>query len=392
MNRPTKFIPFSRPLLEREEEEAVISVLRSGWLTTGKVAARFEAEFAAWVGTKHALAVNSGTSGLHLCLEAVGVKPKSLVVTSPYTFAATAEVIRYLDADPLFVDIEEETYNLSPVLLKEALKKQAGKVSALIPVHIAGYPCNMEEIGKTAAEYGIPVIEDAAHAMPVTSGGRRVGTLGDLGVFSFYATKPITTGEGGMVVTDRDDLARRIRIMRLHGFDRDAWDRYTAATESWYYQVVEPGYKYNLSDLAASIGLVQLTKAGRFLRMREKIASRYLEGLSDCNFLSLPKNDRRQSWHLFMIKLVPERLTIDRDRFVQKMLENGVGVSVHFIPLHIMPYYRKRYGYKKEDFPVALKNFLKTMSLPIYPGLTDEKVSRVIRTVRKIGSRNYRKG
>ncbi len=391
MSRPINFIPFYKPHLGREEEEAVLKVMRSGWLTTGKVAARFEEEFASFVGVKHALAVNSATSGLHLGLESLGVKSNSLVITSPYTFASTAEVIRYMGADPLFIDIEEDTYNLSPHALERALRVKGKYVSAVIPVHIAGLPCKMEAIMAISEEYGIPVIEDSAHAFPVKMGKRMAGTFAELGIYSFYATKPITTGEGGMVVTNREDLSCRIRVMRLHGIDRDVWDRYTDPSADWYYQVVEAGYKYNLSDLAASIGLAQLKKAKNFLSMRRNIVKNYIKGLSGLDFLKLPKADLNgHAWHLFIVKLVETKLTINRNEFVAKLKEEGIGVSVHYIPLHIMPYYRKRYGYREEDFPVSLRNFKVSFSLPVYPGLTGEQVDRIIATVKQIGSRFYR--
>jgi len=253
MRLPTDFIPFYRPSIGREEEEAVLSVLRSGWLTTGEVTQRFEQEFAARAGVNHALAVSSATAGLHLCLEAAGVGENAKVATTPYTFAATAEVIRYLGADPLFVDIEEDSYNLCPDRLEEAMLKDP-TVAAVLPVHVGGLPCRMEQILDIAAAHRALVIEDAAHCLPREGEGKAPGTLGAMGVYSFYATKPITTGEGGMVVTRDGELARRMSMMRLHGIDRDVWNRYTSQDASWYYEVREPGFKYNLTDLASSLG------------------------------------------------------------------------------------------------------------------------------------------
>lgn len=390
MSLPTDFIPFYRPSIDREEEEAVLSVLRSGWLTTGEVTLRFEQEFAAWAGVNHALAVSSATAGLHLCLEAAGVGENAKVATTPYTFAATAEVIRYLGADPLFVDIEEDSYNLCPDRLEEAVLNDPA-VAAVLPVHVGGLPCRMEQILDIAAAHRALVIEDAAHCLPREGEGAAPGTLGAMGVYSFYATKPITTGEGGMVVTREGELARRMSMMRLHGIDRDVWNRYTSRDASWYYEIREPGFKYNLTDLASSLGRVQLRKSEGFRLARENIARMYFEGLGGLDFLKLPVRDPNHSWHLFQVRLVLQKLTIDRDRFADALMEMGIGVSVHFIPLHIMPYYRKTYGLKERDFPIALKCYSETISLPIYPDLTEEQVYRIISAIKELGERNYRK-
>jgi dTDP-4-amino-4,6-dideoxygalactose transaminase len=390
MNRPTDFIPFYRPSIDREEEEAVLSVLRSGWLTTGEVTLQFEREFAVRAGVDHALAVNSATAGLHLCLEAAGVREQSKVATTPYTFAATAEVIRYLGADPLFVDIEEDSYNLSPEGLEQAFADDPS-IAAVIPVHVGGLPCRMEAILDLAAAHGAMVIEDAAHCLPREGQEQAPGTVGAMGVYSFYVTKPITTGEGGMVVTRDGELARRMSMMRLHGIDRDVWNRYTSRDASWYYEVREPGFKYNLTDLASSLGRVQLRKSEGFYLARERIARMYRGGLQGLDYLRLPAADPAHSWHLFQIRLVLSKLTVDRDRFVDALMERGIGVSVHFIPLHIMPYYRNTYGLKERDYPSALQCYLETISLPIYPDLEDERVQRVIAAIKEIGARFYKK-
>jgi dTDP-4-amino-4,6-dideoxygalactose transaminase len=390
MNRPTDFIPFYRPSIDREEEEAVLSVLRSGWLTTGEVTLQFEREFAERCGVDHALAVSSATAGLHLCLEAAGVRENTKVATSPYTFAATAEVIRYLGADPLFVDVETDSCNLSPPLLEQALEGDPS-VAAVIPVHVGGLPCRMDEILEMAETHGALVIEDAAHCLPREDQGKAPGTLGAMGVYSFYATKPITTGEGGMVVTRDGELARRMSMMRLHGIDRDVWNRYTSRDASWYYEVREPGYKYNLTDLASSLGRVQLRKSEGFYLARRRIAGRYLEALADLDYLRLPREQVGHSWHLFQIRLVLSRLGVDRDRFIDALMERGIGVSVHFIPLHLMPYYRQTYGLKERDFPNSLQCYRETISLPIYPDLQEQQVERVIAAIREIGARFYRK-
>lgn len=385
-------VPFFRPSLGPEEEEAVISVLRSGWLTTGEVTARFEQEFAAFTGARHALAVSSATAGLHLGLEALGVSAGDAVITTPYTFAATAEVIRYLGADPLFVDIEPRSMNIDADGVERALRQcraSGRKASAILPVHIAGLPCDMEALTEIAGRHGVPLVEDAAHAFPVRLGGRYVGALGDAGVYSFYATKTITTGEGGMLVTDRPDIAARARVMRLHGIDRDVWDRYTSPNASWRYDVVAPGFKYNMTDIAAAIGRAQLAKAEGFLRQRARVARRYREAFADLDFLRLPEDVAGHAWHLFIIHIVPQRLTVDRDAFAQELMRRGIGISVHFIPLHLMSYYRARYGLKPESYPRALESFRTCISLPLSPSLSDEEVERVASAVRETGREHH---
>ncbi len=391
---PRNSIPFARPSIDREEIESITEVLKSGWLTTGKVTAKFEEEFADFIGARYALALNSATAGLHLSLEAIGVKEGEYVITSPFTFAATAEVIRYLGADPLFADIEEKTGNLDPKEVKKTILKNKKQIGAIIPVHFAGLPCEMEEIKEIAQKENIPIVEDAAHSFPVrvTEGKYKdkfVGTLGETGVFSFYVTKPITTAEGGMLVTDNLRIAERVKIMRLHGIDRDVFDRYTSKKASWIYDVVAPGYKYNMTDLAASIGIVQLKKANILLKKRRELAQRYIEKLSGYDFLEPPVYREDHAWHLFVILLNLEKLKISRDEFMKKLRKRGIGCSLHFIPLHIMTYYKKRYGYKREDFPVSYRRFLRSISLPLYPNLTEEEVDFISQTVIDIGKNNY---
>jgi dTDP-4-amino-4,6-dideoxygalactose transaminase len=392
-SKATPFIPFFRPSLGREEERAVLSVMRSGWLTTGEVTALFEKEFARAVGTRHALALNSATAGLHLALEALGAGPDSVVITSPYTFAATAEVVRYLGADPLFVDIKRETLNMDPVALERGLedcRRKGLSVSAVVPVHVAGLSCDMEAIRSRCAAFSVPIVEDAAHSSPVRPATGSGGSLGEAAVYSFYATKPITTGEGGMVATDREDIARRIRVMRLHGIDRDVWDRYTSRGAPWRYDIVAPGFKYNLTDLAAAIGRVQLAKAERFLQMRKRIARVYLEGLSGLDFLSLPAETEGHGWHLFIIMINEERLAIGRDGFIEELEQRGIGSSVHFIPLHLMSYYRERYRLRPEDFPVAFECSRSCISLPLFATLTEREAERVVEAVADIGAKHSR--
>jgi len=390
---PIPPVPFSRPSLDHEEEEAVLAVLRSGWLTTGEVATAFEKEFAQAVGTRHALALNSATAGLHLSLEALGVRPGSVVLTTPYTFTATAEVVRYLGADPVFVDIDRATLNIDVPQLAAALEtlSAAGRqVSAIVPVHVAGLPCDMEAIRHLSVKLGIPVIEDAAHAFPVRQADRYVGTFGDAGVYSFYATKTITTGEGGMVATDRDEVAARIRIMRLHGIDREVWNRYTEPGASWKYDVVAAGYKYNMTDIAAAIGRVQLRKAESFLSRRKAIARRYIAAFSALDFLTLPTWTENHAWHLFIVRIREKKLSITRDQCIEELQKKGIGVSVHFIPLHTMKYYRERYGLKPDDFPAAMECSRACISLPLSASLSDDDVERVIGAVAEVGDASRR--
>ena len=371
------FLPFALPEIGDEEVAEVIDSLQSGWLTTGPKTARFEADFAERVGAKHALAVNSATAGLHLALEAAGIGPRDEVVTTPYTFTATAEVVRYLGADPVFVDIDPLTHNILPLKVESAI---TGKTKAIVPVHFGGQACEMDHIMSIAQRYGLKVVEDAAHAIPCTYQGKTIGCIGDAAVFSFYATKTLATGEGGMVTTDSDEIAQRIKTMRLHGISRDVWDRYTSKKPNWYYEVVAPGFKYNMPDLMAAIGIHQLRKVERFQKRRQAIAEQYNVGLAGLP-LRLPHVAHPEdvhAWHLYAVQLNLEKMSITRDEFIERMAERGIGTSVHFIPLHIHPYWRDRYGFRPEDFPVALDCFEREVSLPIYTRMTDYDVQRVI--------------
>ncbi len=402
MNRSTnstpthRFIPFSRPTIENEEIKSITEVLKSGWLTTGKVTEKFEREFGKFIGTRYALALNSATAGLHLALEAIGIEKNDYVITSPFTFAATAEVVRYLGAEPLFVDIDEKTGNMDPAEVEKALtmNKRSKRIRAIIPVHFAGLPCRMEELSQMAKENNIPIIEDAAHSFPVKIikgqyKGKFVGSLGEVGVFSFYATKPITTGEGGMLVTNNPQIAERVRIMRLHGINRDVFDRYTSIEASWLYDIIAPGYKYNMTDLSASIGFIQLKKATSFLEKRKRLVRRYIKKLSGYDFLELPEYKEEHAWHLFVILLNLKKLKITRDDFMKKLQQSGIGCSLHFIPLHLMTYYKKRYHFKREDFPRSYRRFRRSISLPLYPNLSEEDIDFISQTVIDIGKENY---
>ena len=383
MDRP--LLKFAQPSISEDEINEVVECLRSGWWTTGPRCRRFEQEFANFVGAKHALAVNSATAGLHLALEAIGVEPQDKVVTTPYTFTATAEVVRYLGADPLFVDIDPVTFNIDSNAVETALRRN-NDIKAILPVHFAGQACAMDDIIESARKHGVRVVEDAAHALPTTHHGRMVGSIGDITAFSFYVTKTISTGEGGMAVTNDDRLASRMRTMRLHGISHDAFDRYTAEKPSWYYEIVAPGFKYNLTDIAAAIGIHQLRKVRQFAARRRRIAERYANELAGLPLklpaTAEPKDDH--AWHLFVIRLDLRRLDITRNRFIELLAEEGIGRSVHFIPLHIQPYWRDRYGFSPTDFPRALEAYESAVSLPIYPAMSDDDVGRVINAVRDI--------
>lgn len=383
MKANSDFIPFAQPSMGPEEEAAVLEVLRSGWLTTGKVALAFEEEFAAFLGVDRALAVNSATSGLHLALEALGVGPGDVVVTSPYTFASTAAVARQLGAEVSFCDVEEGSYNLDPEALGKLLERTP-KVKAVIAVHVGGLPCRLDLIAPLCERHGAALVEDAAHAFPSRLPGGYAGTIGDVGVFSFYATKTITTGEGGMVVARDPRVADRVSLMRTHGIDRAVWDRYTAKSAAWSYAVVEAGYKYNLPDLLAAIGRVQLAKAERFLAEREGIAARYDAAFAGLPGLRLPPRGPGHAWHLYALSVDEGRLGIGRDGFIERLRAEGVGASVHFIPLHLMPYWSRRYGLEPGSFPRALAAFRAEISLPASQGLDAEAVEKVAAAVLKV--------
>ena len=380
-----KFLPFALPDIGEPEIAEVCDSLRSGWLTTGPKAKQFESDFAAFVSAKNAMAVNSATSGLHLALEAIGIRRGDKVLTTVNTFTASAEVIRYLSADPVFVDIDADTMNIDVGRAKDALTAHP-KVKAIMPVHIAGQACDMDGIAELAASHNLKVVEDAAHALPTTYKGKIIGSLSDATVFSFYVTKTIATGEGGMVVTNDDEIAARIRTMRLHGISKDVFDRYNSERPSWYYEVVAPGFKYNMPDIAAAIGIHQLRKVRKMRDRRQEIADRYMSAFHALP-MSLPTpriETDEHSWHLFVLQLNLDELTIDRNRFIELMSEEKIGTSVHFIPLHMQPYWRDKYDLSPDDFPVASRVFDRVVSLPIYSKMTDADVERIVRSVRKI--------
>jgi dTDP-4-amino-4,6-dideoxygalactose transaminase len=376
------FLSFALPELGEEEFDEVKDTMESGWITTGVKARLFEKEFAKAVGASHAVAVNSCTAAMHLALEAIGLRSSDEVITTPYTFAATSEVVRYFGARPVFVDVDPLTLNINTNLIESAVTP---RTKAILPVHMAGLPVKMPAIHEIAAKHNLRVIEDAAHAFPAKFGAATVGSMSDFTCFSFYATKTITTGEGGMICTNNEAWAERCHIMSLHGISRNAWNRY-ASEGSWAYDILAPGFKYNMTDIAASIGLVQLKKAARMHARRMEIAERYNRAFDEVPELQVPANLAycRHAWHLYMLRLNLGQLRIDRSRFVEELKKRNIGVSVHFIPLHLHPYYRDTYGYKPEDFPIAYQEYMREISLPIYSRMSDQDVDDVIGAVLEI--------
>jgi perosamine synthetase len=364
-------IPFHRAALGEEEVRAAAEVIRSGWMTMGPKTFEFEREFAKYVGAEHAVAVSSGTAALHLALEAAGVRAGDEVLLPTTTFTATAEVIAYLGAKPVLVDVDPVTMNMDP---EDAARRITSRTRALIPVHLGGQPCDMHEIHTLARAYRLRVIEDAAHALPSEYQGKRIGQISEFTCFSFYATKTLTTGEGGMITTNNSAAADRMRLMRLHGIERDSWKRYRAEG-SWFYEVLEAGFKYNLTDFQSAIGLVQLAKCDVLRQARQAIAERYSNAFSSSDTLLVPtvRPDRRTSWHLYILRL----LKADRDNFVQTLHRRGIACSVHFIPLHLQPYYRRAYGYKPGDLPCAEQQYRSCLSLPIFPSMSEQEIAYV---------------
>ncbi|QIL78708.1 DegT/DnrJ/EryC1/StrS aminotransferase family protein [Diaphorobacter sp. HDW4A] len=381
MTEAQTLLPFALPDVGEEEIAEVVDTLRSGWLTTGPKTKRFEQAFAEFLGdaSLETVAVNSATAGLHLALEAAGVGPGDEVITTTHTFTASAEVIRYLGADPVLVDIEEHSLCIDP---REIEKHITARTKAIIPVHFGGRSADMTAILDIAHRHGLKVIEDAAHALPCTHRGAMIGTLAsDAAVFSFYANKTMTTGEGGMLVTRDAALAKRARTMRLHGIDRDAFARFNSKVPAWRYDIVAPGFKYNMTDIAAAIGLVQLKRVRDMQQRRAEIARQFDAAFALMNVVRPPhaENGDVHSWHLYPI-LVPEG--VDRDAFIERMFEQGIGMSVHYIPLHQQSYWRESCKLDAKDFPVSQSVYERTASLPIYTRMTDADVQRVVAAVR----------
>ncbi len=382
------FIPFCIPWTDGGEVTEATDAIRSGWLTTGPKVALFEERIRRMVGARHAVALNSCTAALHLALAASGVGRGDEVITSPYTFAATGEAILYLGARPVFADVDPRTLNIDPRKVEAAITR---RTRALVPIHIAGLPCDMSAIRAIARKKNLKVVEDAAHALGAAHDGRPIGGIGDVTCFSFYATKNLTTGEGGMATTDDADIARRVRRLSLHGLTHDAWKRYTRAG-SWRYDVVELGYKYNMTDVAAGLGLAQLRKFPSMQRARARLARRYATLLRGEDAFDLPAEveGTRHAWHLYILRLRSGVLRLSRDRIIDMLRRCGIGTSVHFLPLHLHSFYRRVLGFRPGDYPHTEKESARAISLPLYPGLTTRSQDRVIDALCDLARRHRR--
>lgn len=383
MLNDNKFIPYALPQIGDQEIAEVVDTLKSGWITTGPKVKRFEQDFISFLGdaSLHTISVNSATAGLHLALEAVGVSTGDEVITTTMTFTATAEVARYLGADVRLVDIDPDTLNMDITKLEEAI---GPRTKAILPVHYGGLACDMDEIIRLARKYNLKVIEDAAHALPARYKNKLIGTLAtDATVYSFYANKTMTTGEGGMVVTRNADLAERMRVMRLHGISRDAFDRFVSKTPAWYYEVVAPGFKYNLTDIAASLGIHQLLRLPEFWKRRQYLAERYLSQLADLPYVmpAVAPEGSEHAWHLFVIRVV-DSAGVSRDQVINYLSEQGIGTSVHYLPLHRQPYWRDRYDLSEGMFPQADRAYQTMLSIPLYTAMSDQDQDRVIQALR----------
>lgn len=386
-------IPFAIPELNIEEITEVTDVLQSGWLTTASRCNQFEKEFSEFVGSRHSLAVNSATAALHLGLEALGVGTGDKVIVPTFTFTATAEVVRYLDADPIFADCDPETFCITQNQIENALDRDQSyindpRLKAIIPVHFGGHPCELDAIIQLSKANNLKIMEDAAHALPTRYKNRLIGSFGDVTCFSFYANKTITTGEGGMLCTNDDEIANRVKTMRLHGINRDVWDRFSTGA-SWEYDVVAPGFKYNMPDMNAALGIHQLKKAELFREKRQKIAETYYQEFKNIAGLILPKlhcSMEEHSWYLFMVLIDQDRTnrSIDRDIFIAEMNKRNIGTSVHYKPLHRMTYYKNRYNLKPEMFPNAEWVYKRCVSLPMFSSMTEEQLSYVIENIKQV--------
>lgn len=382
-----EFMAFSPPSIGEEEITEVVATLRTDWISTGPRTARFEKEFAAYVGRREALALNSCTAGLHTILAVLGIGPGDEVITTPTTFAATVNVIEHVGARPVLVDVEPDTLNIDPARVAAAV---GPRTRAIMAVHFAGHPAELDALRGIADEHGIVLIEDAAHALPARYRGRMIGSGDNPVAFSFYATKNLTTAEGGMV-TGSSELLERARIVSLHGMSRDAWKRYHKGG-SWFYEVLLPGFKYNMTDIQAAMGLCQLEKLDRFHQRRRAIAGMYRDAFNNVDALECPaeRPEVGHAWHLFVLRLRPEALGIERDRFIEELGARNIGTSVHFIPVHLHPYYRDRYGWTPDAFPVAYGNYLRSLSIPLHPRMTDQDAHDVIEAVLDVVDRHHR--
>lgn len=377
-----EFLPFARPLIDEKDIEEVVDTLNSDWLTTGPKTYLFEEKFAKYIGSEYAVAVNSCTAALHISLAALGIKQGDEVITSPFTFVSTANVILQQGAIPVFVDIRPDTYNINTDLIREKINS---KTKAILPVHYGGQPCQMDEIMKIAKDNNLLVIEDAAHAISAEYKGQKIGNIGNATCFSFYPTKNMTTGEGGMVTTNDKKLKELLKMWGLHGISKDAWKRYSAEG-TWYYEVLCPGYKYNMTDIQAAIGLQQLDKMDLFQKRREEIVKNYNDAFEQLEEISTPKvlDGIKNAWHLYTIEVLPGKLKVNRNQFIEALKAENIGTSVHFIPVHLHPYYRDTFKFKIGDFPVAESVFDRIISLPLFPKMDNQDVEDVIIAVKKI--------
>ncbi|HMN48249.1 MAG TPA: DegT/DnrJ/EryC1/StrS family aminotransferase [Ignavibacteriaceae bacterium] len=376
------FLLFHKPFIAEDEIDEMVDTLRSGWLSMGPKTIKFEEGFNKFIGAKRSVAVSSWTAAGHLTLEAFGIQRGDEVIVPTMTFPATAEIVCYFGAKPVIVDVEEDTLNIS---LKEIEKAITPKTKAIIPVHYGGQPCDMDEINEIARAHNLKVLEDAAHALPATYKGNKIGTISDVTCFSFYATKTLSTGEGGMICTNDEEIAERCAIMRMHGINRNAWKRYSESG-SWYYEVVAPGYKYNFTDLQASLGIPQLKKVDAMWDARKRIAAKYIQELKDVDTITLHtvKTDRESSWHLFPIRLNLEMLSKNRAQIIDELKARNIGVGVHFMPVHQHLYYAETFKLEDKNYPVASAVFPRLISLPIYPGMSDESVYKVVSVLKDI--------
>jgi dTDP-4-amino-4,6-dideoxygalactose transaminase len=383
------FLPFSPPSIGEAEIAEVVDTLRSDWITTGPKVGRFEQEFAAFIGAPAALALNSCTAAMHLALAALGIGPGDEVISTPMTFCSSIHVIEHVGARPILVDVEPDTLNIAPSRIAQALesatRSRGSKIRAILPVHLYGHPCDLDPILELAREHQLAIIEDAAHAVSAKYKGQTIGSAAVqrssvdlLTCFSFYATKNLTTAEGGMLI-GAPHWVDEARIWSLHGMSRDAWKRY-AARGSWYYEVVRPGFKYNMTDIQAALGLQQLRRLPQFQARRRQLVGRYNEALSQFEELQPPveRPEVEHAWHLYVLRLNLERLSISRDSFIEELKVRNIGTSVHFIPVHLHPYYRQRYNYRPEDYPVAYREYQRMVSLPLYPRMSDQDAQDVI--------------
>lgn len=372
-------IPFHKPYTTDDEIAEVIDSIKSGWLTMGPKTMRFEEQFKEYVGASHAVSMNSCTACLHLALKALGLKAGDEVIVPAITFTATAEVVTYFNARPVIADVDDATITID---VEDIERKITPRTKAIIPVHFAGQPCDMTEIMDVARRHGCFVVEDAAHSLPALYKNQKIGKGGDIVCFSFYATKTLSTGEGGMATTENAEWADNLRINRLHGISRDGWKRYSSEG-SWHYEVLDAGFKYNMTDIHAALGIAQLRKIDWMWARRKSIAKKYDEFFRAYDEVTTPtvKTDRESAWHLYVLRLNLDRLRIDRNRFIQELKERGIGTSVHFIPLYRHPFYQRTFGYHIKDFPVSEKIYDSILSLPLYPAMSDDDVDTVTSSV-----------